>query len=192
VLESRRALPRPEAARLSARICERFASALAGLIKRPLELGLYRALPDELDLVALEASLAAAGHSLHFPRVLDRKNGEMEFADLPMGTAGWEKGPYGIEQPLAQLRPVPPESLDLIVVPGVAFGEKGERVGMGAGYFDRYLPRAPRALRVALAFDLQLVAHVEQDAWDLPVDWLLTESRELRYPRFVDWCKSLS
>src|SRR5205814_995342 len=83
------------------------------------------------------------------------------------------------------------KELDLVIVPGTAFGERGERIGKGMGHYDRFLTKVPRALRVSLAFDFQVLSRLEQNPWDQPVHWIMTETREFRTP-FVDrWLKSV-
>lgn len=189
----RQALPQGEAARLSREICERFLRAMGEgpEVWSGKRIALYRAFPGELDPSALEPALLSAGARLCFPRVLDRKAAAMEFAELPEGPRhlgegvdpSWPTGRFGIEEPPAHFERVDPSRLDLVIVPGVAFGPAGERVGMGGGFYDRFLPSAPRALRVALAFDFQLLPALEQDPWDQRVHWIITERRELRHSK---------
>jgi 5-formyltetrahydrofolate cyclo-ligase len=189
MLEQRRSLARDEVERLSSLIAKRFVSLVDALGLRPgLGIGLYRSRPEEVNLLAIEDWLRAAGHRLSFPRVLDREAGTMEFANPPSEPGEfWGSGPYGIEEPGPLLSAVSPDTLDLIVVPGVVFGESGERIGMGAGFFDRYLAKTPRALRVALAFDFQLKHSLEQNPWDKRVQWIITESREVRLDAVERW-----
>jgi 5-formyltetrahydrofolate cyclo-ligase len=75
----------------------------------------------------------------------------------------------------------------LIIVPGVAFGRQGERLGMGGGFYDRFLARIPDVIRVVLAFDFQLLDELEQQHWDQPVDWIVTETEEVRNERAEAW-----
>ena len=88
-------------------------------------------------------------------------------------------GAWGIPEPdPAQLRPLPPEQIDLVLVPGVAFDLTGNRLGYGGGYYDRFLSRlGNRAVFVALAFELQLVERIEPGRYDLPVHYIATEKR---------------
>jgi 5-formyltetrahydrofolate cyclo-ligase len=67
----------------------------------------------------------------------------------------------------------------LFLVPGVAFDDTGGRVGRGRGWYDRLLARFHRARRWGLAYDLQVVAQVPRDPWDLPMDVVLTERRRI-------------
>jgi 5-formyltetrahydrofolate cyclo-ligase len=76
--------------------------------------------------------------------------------------------------------PVEPAAIDLIVVPGTAFDVHGARLGYGLGFYDRLLSEIPLALRVALAFECQLLPAVTVEPHDVPVDIILTEERVIR------------
>jgi len=88
-------------------------------------------------------------------------------------------GRWGIsEPPLSPVTEVAAsEPFDLIVVPGVAFDERGYRIGCGGGFYDDFLRHQPAALKVGLAYDELLVATVPVEAHDLAVDLIVTESR---------------
>lgn len=68
----------------------------------------------------------------------------------------------------------------LLFVPGCAFDEKGGRMGYGGGFYDRFMEKYPDVLRVALAYEEQLVDEVPREAHDKPVDAIVTESRILK------------
>ena len=148
---------------------------------RALKIGLFRALPGELDLsIELAPVLHAAGAILHYPRVVDRAQNELAMVTVrEFPVPRWERGAYGIDEPPFEWDLIQPSELDVIFVPGLAFGAAGERIGMGAGYFDRYLIKAPQALRVALTRDAELFPRLNQKPWDQSVDWIFTETREL-------------
>jgi 5-formyltetrahydrofolate cyclo-ligase len=83
--------------------------------------------------------------------------------------------PYGAAEPRSP-DDVPPESIDVVVVPGLAFDRQGYRVGYGRGYYDRFLPRTRAdARRVGIAFSMQTVEDVPHGDADQPVDSLMTE-----------------
>ena len=85
------------------------------------------------------------------------------------------RGPYGIYQPKAHFEVFHPRSIDLAVVPGVAFDEKGNRLGRGMGYYDKFLSRLrPGVPTVGLAFKFQVVKKLPIFSHDLPVTRLLT------------------
>src|SRR5690606_12000189 len=92
----------------------------------------------------------------------------------------WQPGRYGILEPRASIPGEDQPPLDVIFVPGVAFGERGERVGMGKGFYDRMLSRYPDALRIALAYDFQILPQVTENPWDARVDWIFSERREIQ------------
>jgi 5-formyltetrahydrofolate cyclo-ligase len=70
----------------------------------------------------------------------------------------------------------PISDVDLVIVPGVAFDGRGQRVGYGGGYYDRFLVKT-RAPRVALAYENQIVASVPAEDHDQRVDKIVTEKR---------------
>ncbi|MBI1864183.1 MAG: 5-formyltetrahydrofolate cyclo-ligase [Nitrospirae bacterium] len=71
-------------------------------------------------------------------------------------------------------------SLDLLVMPGVAFTEDGSRLGYGGGYYDRLLREAARRpVTVLLAFEMQGVPELPRGDHDVKVDWIVTETRTL-------------
>jgi 5-formyltetrahydrofolate cyclo-ligase len=86
-------------------------------------------------------------------------------------------GAHGIREPRAHCPAVPLEEIDVIIVPAAAWGEDGYRVGYGGGYYDRFLAQAPRAARVGLGLEVQVVPSVPHKPPDLPVDVLVTEAR---------------
>jgi 5-formyltetrahydrofolate cyclo-ligase len=80
--------------------------------------------------------------------------------------------------------PVPVESIDLVLVPGLAFDVDGYRVGRGGGFYDRFLARVDLvALRVAPTFDLQVRPRIPHDSHDRRVDVILTPTKLLRIVR---------
>ncbi|MHB1043297.1 MAG: 5-formyltetrahydrofolate cyclo-ligase [Eubacteriales bacterium] len=91
-------------------------------------------------------------------------------------------GAWGILEPRPEfLRPVSPEEIDLVVVPGVAFDGKGNRLGYGGGFYDRFLPRTRQgAAYLAPAFELQVKPDVYPGEHDCPVHILVTEERVIR------------
>jgi 5-formyltetrahydrofolate cyclo-ligase len=87
-------------------------------------------------------------------------------------------GYRGIPEPRRHCAAVAIESIDWILVPGVAFDAHGRRIGYGGGYYDRLLPMLPAtALRIAGAFEAQLVDRVPTAPHDLPLDAIVTEAR---------------
>jgi 5-formyltetrahydrofolate cyclo-ligase len=131
----------------------------------------------EVDLRPLEARLRARGVRVAFP-AMDAGTGEMAFRFVEDPDQMQEHG-FGFREP----RPHEPEAqeLDVIVAPALAVDPAGHRIGYGAGYYDRALPRyVPPAVAIAVAYDYQLVAEVPATATDVAVAWVVTDVRTLR------------
>ena len=76
-----------------------------------------------------------------------------------------------------------PTEIDLILLPGSVFDKRGGRFGYGGGYYDRFVSSIPRALRVGLAFDLQIVEKAPLQAHDELLDFIITETAVIRARR---------
>ena len=84
--------------------------------------------------------------------------------------------PYGMYQPNKETcPPFPLNQIDLIFVPGVAFDQKGYRIGYGAGFYDRFLRQCPQAVWIGLAYEAQIVTDTYPQTWDVPLHQILTE-----------------
>jgi 5-formyltetrahydrofolate cyclo-ligase len=129
----------------------------------------------ELDLRELDASLRSRGVSVVYPAL----DGEVMTFRTVDDTALLEDRGRGFCEPPPDA-PIP-ERIDVIVVPGIAFDGSGHRIGYGAGYYDRTLPRfRPPAIAIGAAFDFQLAADIPHDEDDVPVDVVVTDRRVIR------------
>ncbi|MFA5577582.1 MAG: 5-formyltetrahydrofolate cyclo-ligase [Tissierellaceae bacterium] len=111
--------------------------------------------------------------TIHEPR--EMKASELfDFSEL-------EVGYHNILAPKKEFhRFVEPSTIDLILVPGLAFAKNGYRVGYGGGYYDRFLSKIDKGvIKIGLAFDLQIVDQVPVDDFDIPVDLIITEERTI-------------
>lgn len=90
-----------------------------------------------------------------------------------------EIGYYDILTPKKEYqRIVSPDVVDLVLVPGVAFDEKGYRVGYGGGYYDRFFSSLKEdVIKIGLCYDLQILPQVPRASYDIPVDLIITEKR---------------
>lgn len=92
-----------------------------------------------------------------------------------------ERGTFNILEPKEEcLREVSPQRLDLIIVPGVVFDEKGYRIGYGGGFYDRFLLEVDKIISIGLAFELQVVGEIPRQEHDLKVNLIITERRVIR------------
>ena len=141
---------------------------------------IYRATRGEVRLEALEKSPAAQGKQLAFPLCVS----DTEMIALhPNGPDAWKNGYYGIEEPVPECsRLIRPEELDFILCPCTVFDEWGSRMGMGAGFYDRYLTHCrPDACIASVAFECQKAEKIPVDSWDHPMDVVFTEKATYRF-----------
>ena len=89
-----------------------------------------------------------------------------------------EIGSYGILEPKNdKIKEVSIDEIDLIIVPGVGFDEKGHRMGHGKGYYDKLLKEINNAIFVGLAFECQVVDMIPTEEHDISMDFIVTEKR---------------
>lgn len=96
-----------------------------------------------------------------------------------------KKDRYGIPEPEEDAPHINPDKLDLIVAPGVAFDNRGGRIGYGAGYYDRYFKkisneRSNIIKKIALAYNFQVIDNVPMDEQDVKIDCIITEKHILK------------
>lgn len=87
----------------------------------------------------------------------------------------------GLRMPIRHTEEIAPERIDLIVVPGLGFDRRGNRLGRGGGYYDRFLSRPEvGAATAGVAFVEQIVPDVPMEPTDRPVDVLVTDEDVIR------------
>ncbi len=135
---------------------------------------LFRAFRSEPDLSAVSAQAEKDGKTVLYPYCIDKTH---MLAVKP--GENWETDAFGIQVPvLASSTVYDPADIDLILCPCTAFDAEGSRLGMGAGYYDRFLPRCSRAYKVLVAFEAQRLDKVCSEPFDIPMDAIVTEARQ--------------
>ena len=88
-------------------------------------------------------------------------------------------GPRGVMEPDSQhCKKVPIDCIDIAIVPGIVFDEKGARIGSGSGFYDRFIPKLPITTRkVALSMEEQIVPQIPMESHDKHVDIIVTDKR---------------
>ena len=182
--QARRSVPDPQRARAARSVALRAVRVLR--LRRGWRIGLYAALPEELDTSELIAMARRRGCRVYLPRIGARGPARsMQFAQI--GTRV-HRNRFGIAEPhgpaLPDARP-----LHIIFLPLVGFDRRGTRLGMGGGYYDRALAfcrmRATerRPLLVGLAYALQQREYIARAAHDVPLDMVITERGIIRCTR---------
>jgi len=140
----------------------------------------YGAMPEEVDITDVIEALWARGVRVALPRVKARRELELHWHERDRDLC---TGAYGLREPCEDAPVAPPEAIDVLLVPGVAYDADCQRLGLGAGYYDTLLKRLPRnTVTIGIAFDEQVVPRVPCGQFDRPVDMLVTPTRVIRRP----------
>ena len=128
----------------------------------------YMPIAGEINPAPLVKAARAGGCRIALPHVVDRPTPIRFLAADGRLVAG----PFGLTQPAADAEPLTP---DIILTPLVAFDRAGNRLGWGAGHYDRAFAEHPDAWRVGVAWSVQEVDALVPDPWDVPLHAILTE-----------------
>lgn len=141
----------------------------------------YIALPDEVQTSLLIETWLAEGRSVCVPHTDTRQHRLIPVRLRELDGLG--KGALGIPEPERQ-EEIHPEEIEFVVAPGRAFDRKGNRIGRGGGYYDRFFREAcPRAVRCGAAFSCQVLEAIPHEEHDAPLDIIVTETLTLRAHR---------
>lgn len=136
---------------------------------------MYHASRGEVSLDLLWQSAPLQGKFCYFPAITQEKT--LLFLPATPKTP-FENNRYGIAEPAVskdQARAI--EELDLIIMPLVAFDDKGTRLGMGAGYYDKTLANHKKALLIGVAYEFQHTLYIEPQPWDVKLDAVVTQNQ---------------
>ena len=145
---------------------------------------IYISFRSEVETMPIVTALLQQGKNVSVPltRVSEKRLDIVAIEDPERElTAGYCNIPEPRES-IAASRTVAPETLDLIILPGSVFDQRGGRFGYGGGYYDRLLARIPSAYRCALAFEVQLVNELPLQDHDQLLDCIVTEDRVILTP----------
>lgn len=168
------ALSAEERAEKSARIAQQFLTS--ALYKNARTIFAYASSAREVSTRTILEQSLRDGKVLGLPHT-GPAGTQLEFHRVTALEKDLEKGRFGILEPRAELPLLKSEAADVIIVPGVAFTKKGERLGQGGGFYDRLLETLPKsAARVALVLECQLVSALPMETHDQSVNWLVEEA----------------
>lgn len=140
----------------------------------------FLSLPTELDTTPLVLRSWQDHKRVLAPKVSwdQRRMTPLEIRSL---TDDLAVSQMGIREPLDGV-PVPVDNIDLVIMPGLAFDEHGNRLGRGAGFYDRFLSHPEfRAVTCALALEEQVTTTLPVGPIDRPVDMLVTDQKVRRF-----------
>jgi 5-formyltetrahydrofolate cyclo-ligase len=141
---------------------------------------LYMPLAYEVDTTSIAIRSFQLGKTVCVPRV-DWARQDMHAVEITtFDDRVMQTDAHGIRTP-RDGRLLIPGSIDLVVVPGLAFDARGNRLGRGGGFYDRFLTRLHKsATSVGLVFDEQIIDDVPVDDRDIGVDFVVTDRRITR------------
>lgn len=135
----------------------------------------YSATEGEPDLTPVMEKALSEGKTLALPTCMDEKH--MVFSRVK-ALDELVPGMYGIREPARreQMDEIRPDSRSLMLIPCLAWDDRGYRLGHGKGYYDRYLASAGRGLNTVItAYHLQRIDRLPVTREDMPAAWIATE-----------------
>lgn len=170
MLAMRRALSANETESRSSSLKENILSLLE--YKNAKKIMAFLAMKGESNLDGFIRQALLDGKEVYIPVCLPEC--QMEAGRL-IDMEHFEKGPLGLRNLPAGYEVTSPESLDLVLIPGLAVSQEGIRLGMGAGYYDRYLARVPFEKRVAALWDFQVIPDIPSEPFDQKIAKIVTD-----------------
>lgn len=154
-----------------------------GPFQKSLQIMCYVDFRNEVSTRALISQALSMGKRVSVPYIPSsaKEANEMIAAEILSLEEDLETGKYGILCPRKEtLIEVPPGDLQCVIIPGVAFDLKKNRIGYGAGFYDRFLSKvSPQCFKVGIAYDFQVIEKIPSDSQDIPLDMILTEKRRI-------------
>lgn len=170
MLAMRRALSANETESRSSSLKENILSLLE--YKNAKKIMAFLSMKGESNLDGFIRQALLDGKEVYIPVCLPER--QMEAGRL-IDMEHFEKGPLGLRNLPAGYEVTSPESLDLVLIPGLAVSQEGIRLGMGAGYYDRYLARVPFEKRVAALWDFQVIPDIPSEPFDQKIAKIVTD-----------------
>ncbi|MCF0197046.1 MAG: 5-formyltetrahydrofolate cyclo-ligase [Bacteroidaceae bacterium] len=137
----------------------------------------YHPLADEVDVRPLLDESLAVGKRVLLPEVV----GDDLRLRRYVGRDSLRRGAFGIWEPMGEALSVGDyPCVDVAVVPGMAFDADGHRLGRGRGYYDRLLPRLPKAYKIGVCFPFQYVPRVPVTPDDVRMDAVICNDEGTR------------
>ncbi len=131
---------------------------------------------DEIEMKTINERILSEGKTLVLP-FIDMTTKSMSFY-IVNALKELELNSFGILEPNPKHHTqIENSAIDLVLTPGVAFDQRGYRLGYGGGFYDRFFSQIEKTIpKIGIAFDIQLVDALDVEAYDLPVTQLITEN----------------
>lgn len=137
----------------------------------------YVSIKNEVDTRIVIQNAIGDGKQVGVP--ITREDGDMDFQSIAE-LNDLRPVHYGLREPIPDFQKVLlPHTIDLILVPGIAFDRSGHRIGSGGGYYDRFLART-EAVRIGLSYSFQIIDRVPAEPHDVKMDLIITEDKVIK------------
>jgi 5-formyltetrahydrofolate cyclo-ligase len=161
-------------------VCKRMTSQ--GEFQQAEVVMIFLSLPDEIDTATIALGAWQMGKTVVAPKIYWEHRRLMPVEITSLDTTV-KVGPHNIPEP-PDSDPVPLDMIDLILVPGIVFDRKGNRIGRGLGFYDRFLAQEGiRAVTCGLAFHEQIVDDLSCEPHDRPIQMLITDEETRRFAK---------
>ncbi len=154
-------------------------------IKKGMNIFVYVSFRSEVKTLSIIDNLFKLSKSVSVP-ITNVKEKRLDAIHINDVSEDLVPGYCGIPEPEKSLcinNIIKPENIDVVILPGSVFDERGGRFGYGGGFYDRFLEKNPRAVRIGLAFELQTVAEAPVKPHDELLDYIITEKRIIKAKR---------
>lgn len=137
----------------------------------------YMSFQNEINTEKINEYIISCRKKLLLPKMLDREiikaieyTGEFKIDNS-----------FGIKEPVGEIYN---GDIDLIIVPGMVFDREGNRIGYGRGYYDRFLRLYPKARKISLAYEFQILDRLEAEEHDEKIDEIVTKNNIIRIKKY--------
>jgi len=141
----------------------------------------YASKAPEVETKDLIVDLNRRGVRVIVP-IIERETCSLRLSYLPDPSA-LVPSTFNVPEPIGHEIPARPGDVEAVVIPMLAFDAEGNRLGYGAGYYDRFLCRYPHPKKIGIAFSCQQADSIPADENDVKMDYIVTEKGIIRQNR---------
>ena len=154
---------------LSGEICKRLIET--ELFKQAEDIYFYYPLGNEVNLLEAAREALKQGKRIGFPKT---EGNDVLFYQVE-NLEDFTPGSFHVMEPVSDK--LLTAKKPLILTPGLVFDKQKNRMGYGKGYYDRYAASVPKAVKIGIAYEIQIAHNIPVDCYDVPMDYVLTELR---------------
>jgi len=172
---ARKQLPQATQESAAQKIFKHFISQ--NLLENNINIGSYHSVNGEVLTNAFENCIHSLEKKIYLPVLSKTQNGHLNFV-LKTPYTKMQFNTYNIPEPIGT-EVISATSLDIVLVPLVAFDKNCNRLGLGKGYYDKtfaFKQTTQKPMLIGLAYDMQKVDHFNINIWDIPMDMVITET----------------